>query len=477
MNRMTSAKSCSLVLCFLLCCLAALTGCGQSDGGEVVLRVANSEEYIDEGGWTEEEEILLEDGTRIMGRNSLIEDFEEWYKENYGETVRVEYSTYGTNEELYNQMSLGNTFDVVCPSEYMIMKLMEEGRLQAFSEKFSDHSDDRNYYIHGISPYIKSVFQELRWDGQELSRYGAGYMWGIMGIVYNPDQVPREAVAHWSMLLDDAYYKKITMKDSVRDSYFVGLGILHEKELLQPAFLQSGNYLQTISEWLNDTGQETVDKVEEILTDMRENAYSLETDSGKADLVTGKVVANMQWSGDAVYSLDQAEEDGVELAYAVPEECSNLWFDGWCMMKDGLEEDKRKQQAAEGWINFLSRPDNVIRNMYYIGYTSVISGGDSDLIYQYADYCYGAEEDSEDTAEYSMEYFFGKDHDHILVTEREQLERQLYAQYPTEEVLRRSAVMNCFSEEANKRIAQMWINIRCFDWERSVAGVHTADNR
>ena len=129
------------------------------------------------------------------------------------------------------------------------------------------------------------------------------------------------------MLLDDTYYKKITMKDGVRDSYFVGLGILHEKELLQPSLLQSSDYQETISEWLNDTDQKTVDQVEKILTDMRENAYSLENDSGKADLVTGKVVANMQWSGDAVYSLDQAEEDGVELAYAVPEECSNLWFE------------------------------------------------------------------------------------------------------------------------------------------------------
>ncbi len=204
--------------------------------------------------------------------------------------------------------------------------------------------------------------------------------------------------------------------------------------------------------------------MEEILSDMRENAYSLETDSGKADLVTGRVVANMQWSGDAVYSLDQAEEDDVRLAYSVPEECSNLWFDGWCMMRDGLEQDGRKQQAAQAWINFLSRPDNVIRNMYYVGYTSVIAGGDSDLVYQYAEYCYGAEEDSKDTAEYPMSYFFGNDGDHILVTDREQLERQLYAQYPPEEVLRRSAVMNCFSEEANRRISQMWINIRCFNW-------------
>ncbi len=444
--------------------LFLLAGCGQSEESAVILRVANSEEYIDEGGWDEEERIELEDGTSIIGTNSMIDDFEQWYKETYGVEVRVEYSAYGTNEELYNQMSLGNTFDVVCPSEYMIMKLMGEGRLQPFSDDFFDRSDKRNYYIRGLSPYIDDIFHQLKQGDQELSRYGAGYMWGVMGIVYNPQKVSREAVKHWDMLLDPAYHKQITMKDSVRDSYFVGLGILHEKELLDPALVQSSGYSDTISRWLNDTGQETVDKVEEILSDMRENAYSLETDSGKADLVTGRVVANMQWSGDAVYSLDQAEEDGVRLAYSVPEECSNLWFDGWCMMRDGLEQDGRKQQAAQAWINFLSRPDNVIRNMYYVGYTSVIAGGDSDLVYQYAEYCYGAEEDSEDTAEYPMSYFFGDEGDHILVTDREQLERQLYAQYPPEEVLRRSAVMNCFSEEANRRISQMWINIRCFNW-------------
>ena len=444
--------------------LFLLAGCGQSEESAVILRVANSEEYIDEGGGDEEERIELEDGTSIIGTNSMIDDFEQWYKETYGVEVRVEYSAYGTNEELYNQMSLGNTFDVVCPSEYMIMKLMGEGRLQPFSDDFFDRSDKRNYYIRGLSPYIDDIFHQLKQGDQELSRYGAGYMWGVMGIVYNPQKVSREAVKHWDMLLDPAYHKQITMKDSVRDSYFVGLGILHEKELLDPALVQSSGYSDTISRWLNDTGQETVDKVEEILSDMRENAYSLETDSGKADLVTGRVVANMQWSGDAVYSLDQAEEDGVRLAYSVPEECSNLWFDGWCMMRDGLEQDGRKQQAAQAWINFLSRPDNVIRNMYYVGYTSVIAGGDSDLVYQYAEYCYGAEEDGEDTAEYPMSYFFGDEGDHILVTDREQLERQLYAQYPPEEVLRRSAVMNCFSEEANRRISQMWINIRCFNW-------------
>ena len=60
---------------------------------------------------------------------------------------------------------------------------------------------------------------------------------------------------------------------------------------------------------MNNTSPETVDEIEELLTQVKDNAYSFETDSGKADLVTGKVVANLQWSGDGVYSMQQAEED------------------------------------------------------------------------------------------------------------------------------------------------------------------------
>ena len=104
-------------------------------GEKVTLRIANWEEYIDEGGWDEEEAIELEDreNTVIFGENSMIEDFEAWYLENYGVEVEVEYSTFGTNEDLYNQMTLGNNFDLVCPSEYMFMKLIAEGRLWSYA--------------------------------------------------------------------------------------------------------------------------------------------------------------------------------------------------------------------------------------------------------------------------------------------------------------------------------------------------------
>lgn len=444
-----------------------LGGCGKQSGHVTVLRVANAEEYIDEGGWEEEETICLEDGTQIRGIRPMVEDFEAWYEETYGEKVKVEYSTYGTNEDLYNQMLLGNVFDLVCPSEYMIMTLMQEGKLQAFSEDFRDVTDSRNYYWNGVSPYIHSRMDHLWADDKKLSEYGACFMWGTMGLVYRPDGVRAEDMKHWDVLLDPAYAKRITMKDSVRDSYFVALGILNQERILSPAFLGAADYSEQLSAVLNDTTQETVDKVEHLLSDMRKNAYSLEVESGKADMVTGKVLINMQWSGDAVYSLDQAEEDGIELAYTVPEECSNLWFDAWCMMKEGVGKDPEKQRAAEAFINYLSRPDNVIRNMYYIGYTSAIAGGGSDLVYQYAKYCYGEEEAGE-KAEYSLDYFFqgdaAKEHSYTILTSPSQLKRQLYAQYPPEEVLNRSAVMHTFDAETNRRVSRMWTNIRCFDF-------------
>ena len=174
----------------------------------------------------------------------------------------------------------------------------------------------------------------------------------------------------------------------------------------------------------------------------------------------------MQWSGDGTYTMDQAEEDGIMLSYAVPEEGTNLWFDGWCMLKDGVDGDSEKQRAAEAFINFVSRPDNAIRNMYYIGYTSVIAGGDSDLLYEYADWCFGAEDDEEETVEYPLGYFFskdGNDEDYTLEVPYSERERQVYSSYPTENVLDRSAIMAYFDSEENKRINKMWTNVRCFD--------------
>lgn len=468
---------CTLVLAGPASVNAADSGSGE-DAKEVTLRICNWEEYIDLGDWDEDEAIGLGSG-EIIGEDSMVEDFAEWYYETYGIRAKIEYSTFGTNEDLYNMLTLGDTYDLVCPSEYMIMKLMTEDRLVPLSEEFFDTSDQNNYYSIGVSPYIKSIFQKNKIDGKPWGDYAAGYMWGITGIVYNPELVSEEDASSWKILNDPAYQRKVTIKDNVRDSYFAAVGAIKSELLTSEEFLGAKDYKKRLEEEMNDTSEETIARAQEYLQDVKDNAYSFETDSGKADMVTGKVAANYQWSGDGVYTMDQADEDGIPLAFAVPKEATNIYFDGWVMLKSGIQGDPVKQHAAEAFINFVSRSDNVIRNMYYVGYTSVISGGDDMRIFEYADYCYGAGKDEKDTSEYDLGYFFGEDggKEYVITAPSDQVQRQLFARYPTGEAMERSALMACFDEEQNRAINQMWINVRCYNihdvpaWAWGIAGM------
>lgn len=456
-----------LPVCVLMVLALAVMGCGRRDDNVIVLRVNSWEEYIDEGDWDENEAITLSDGRVICPERSIIDEFEDWFYETYGMRVRVEYSAFGTNEELYNQMTMGDTYDLVCPSEYMIMKLMAEGVLEPFSNDFFDESIEENYYIRNVSPYIKGVFDELSIQERSLGKYAAGYIWGTLGIVYNPDEVSAEEASHWNLLLSDKVRKRITIKDSVRDAYFAGNCILNEELINSESFLNAPDYLEKLSELLNATDADTVNAVESILSSIKDNVYSFETDSGKADMVSGKVVANQQWSGDAVFTLDQAEKDGIELCYSAPKEGTNLWFDGWCMIRAGIAEDRNKKIAAEAFVNFVSKPENAVRNMHYIGHTSVIAGGEDDTVLQYINWCYGAKDgEDEPLAEYDLGYFFGEEGsaEYIITTPESQTRRQLFAQYPTKEVMEHCVVMEYFDPEENTRINRMWTNARCFDF-------------
>ena len=436
-----------------------------SSPDKTVLRVCNWEEYIDLGDWDEEEVIDLESGD-IFGENSMVSDFEEWYKETYGKEVVVEYSTFGTNEDLYNMLTLGDEYDLVCPSEYMFMKLMAEDMLVPLSEDFFDESDENNYYSRGVSPYIRNIFETHEINGENWSKYAAGYMWGITGIVYNPEVLTQEEASTWKILDDPAYSRQVTIKDNVRDSYFAAVGALKADLLTSEEFRTSPDYARRLEEEMNDVSPETIALVQDYLQDVKNNVYSFETDSGKADMITGKVVANYQWSGDAVYTMDQADEDDYELCFAVPEESTNIYFDGWVMLKNGIRDDAEKQHAAEAFINFCSRPDNVVRNMYYIGYTSVIGGGEDPRVFEYLDWSYGAEEDEEEVTDYPLGYFFSgdpDDEDYVITAPTDQLNRQLGTQYPSEETISRSSIMIYFDGEKNDVINQMWINVRCYN--------------
>ena len=489
--------------CIFCVPVIAAAGCTSEDE-TVVLRVSNWEEYIDLGDWGEDEAIDIANPYTgedyIMGVNSVVDDFTQWFNsQDYGFKVRVEYSTFGTNEDLYNQLNLGDVYDLVCPSDYMIMKLQSQDAIQPFSDEFMDRSNPENYYINGVSEYIDgtedSIFGQYGWSG-----IAACYMWGTTGLVYNPEKIDEDGkdVQSWDMLVNPDYYKSVTIKDNVRDAYFAALSILREDQLNAinaDENMSAAEKSKARSDLLNSTTPETIAEAEDLLKEIKQNVYSFETDSGKADMVTGKVIGNLQWSGDAVYIMDQADEEDTELWYSVPDSNTNLWFDGWVMLKDGIAGNKQRQTAAEAFVNFLSRPDIAVRNMYYIGYTSSSA---SEQVFEYFDWCYGVVTDpeSEDYYEfdnvyvYDVSYFFGEDSYIYLDMDLLNVEgavqtnkyaddeyvagypvfeggtvnkgRQAFGQYPTSDVINRSVVMLDFGDDL-AAINQMWINVRCLD--------------
>lgn len=395
-----------LAVTFILYCFQGVS-LGKEKDVEI-LRVYNWEEYISE---SKEDESI-----------DIITQFEKYCKETLNRNVKVEYSTFGTNENMYNELNLSKkktasgvnySYDLVCPSEYMLLKMMREGMLEKL-----DMAKVPNY-AENASPYIQELFKTLKNEGSDesLYDYAACYMWGTMGYVYNPEIVSDEDASHWNLLWNDKYKGKGTIKDSVRDSYILAVGYCLEDELngVLKDYEKDGDsaqYNKRLTEIFNRTDDKTVDTVGKALTELKDKIYGYEVDSGKKEMAQGKIAINFAWSGDAVYTLDEAEtpdagDNALYLKYAVPKEGSNIFFDGWAMPKGANVE------LAQEFINFIESPDNAVLNMDYIGYTPSIGG---ETMFENAIDWYGAtayapttkvtKEDVENMDEEEAEYYY-----------------------------------------------------------------------
>lgn len=438
-------KAVALILCFLMCLATAHT----SFAKEEVLRVYNWQDYINEG--------TDDDGVKIS--DSVIELWEKDYRKRTGKKVRVQYDTFETNETMLNTLRTGKTsYDLVCPSDYIIQKMIaateNDGERNIQLEKF-DISKMPDY-TKNASPYIRKLFEKNGWTD-----YAVGYMWGTVGLLYNPEEIVPEDISTWDFFWNTDYKNRMTCKDVSRDAYVVGSLYVHKDKLAEKAAqyekgeISSEELTKAVHTVANDVSEGNIKEVGKALTKMKENIYGFEVDSGKTDIVSGKIDANLAWSGDAVYAMDLAEEeDGKELAFTIPKEGSTIWFDGWLMLKGANTE------LAQDFVNFLCRPEIAAMNMDYIGYTSVIAG---DEIFDLARENY---EDEDGKYEYDLTYFFEGTlsddryaEDGKVVIKTNTLGRQLTTQYPSTDEVARCGIMEDFGD-SNQAVLEMWSQVK-----------------
>lgn len=386
-----------------LVAIPALTGCANSDNA-LTLRVLNCEDYIGEDEFEFTYTYLDKDGEEqevTVTYESVLDGFMKYESERLGKPVRVVYECYDTNETMLSSLQTGKTtYDLIAASDYTIQKMMSMDMLQPISR---DRVPNYNAYC---SEYLLNVMENIEapinGEMKSMADYSVGYMWGTLGILFNPAKVSRDTrisedeikfdMQSWDSLWDAKYKNEMSVKDSMRDTYSVGIMKQYEKEIVE-AMTNSGcfdmedgmytllpgkyeealgAYNAKLTEIFNRCDETSVKEVRDVLLSLKENVFGFEVDSGKDDMVKGLVGMNLAWSGDAVYAMDRGEnEAGNTIYYSIPKTGGNIWFDSWCIPKTSDAEHKA---AAEDFLNFISDPQVAAANMETIGYTSFIAG-------------------------------------------------------------------------------------------------------
>ena len=421
----------------------ALSGCAEVYDDYLV--IYNWEDYIYEG--TDEDGNEIDDGT--------IKQFEKYYQEKTGRTIKVDYETFSTNEIMYQQIKLGAIQpDLICPSDYMIQKMANAGLLEEFSysEETGKYEESLKNWDTYSSPYIRERFSKEKLNnGKSYLTYSVPYFWGTMGFTYDADDYDMYEMNTWEILWsnNEKFQKQITIKDSMRDSYVPAIFHVYHDEIAALNF-EAEDYNEQLSAIFNRHDDQTLALVKDALIQAkRTTVYGFEVDEGKEGIVRGDYNANFAWSGDSIFSMDEAEKAGKTLNYALPSEGSNVWFDGWCMPKGAQKE------LAEEFVNFICKPSVAVECMSEVGYTSPVVG---DEVWEYVTETYASKDENEETYPVDLGFFFGGD-DKVINIPMEEKGRQFDAQYPSLDVLKRCCMMKDFGADTDK-VDAMWQQVK-----------------
>ena len=355
----------------------------------------------------------------------VLNGFPAWYYEQTGEQVEVLYQTFDINESMLTEIEVGHEdYDVICPSEYIIERMLRNGLLQKINKDFGSTPD----YTQLVSPFAVDKFQQMAPDSSVcVADYTVGYMWGTTGILYNTALVEKEEILSLGGLTSEKFAGKVFMKDAFRDIYSVVVLYAYRDEIARGE-VQKDELVANVTD-------ERIARVEAFLTSMKNNIAGWEVDFGKEEMTKGKAWLNLSWSGDAQWAIDEAAEVGVELEYFVPQEGSNVWFDGWC-----IPVYAKNTKAASYFINYMCMPENAILNMEEIGYVSVVA---SPEILEWAN-----DEEVEEAS--NLSYFFGEGAEAVHAN---------HVFYPDQSVIERCALMHDCGEKTEAMLA-MWSRVK-----------------
>ena len=319
-----------LLAALMLCGCLALAGCGSSGDGDsstLILNVYNWGEYISDGS---------------EGSLNTIKAFETWYEETYGQKVKVNYSTFDSNESMYAKLSSGAvSYDVIIPSDYMIARMIEEDMLLPLN-----FDNIPNY------EYIDEEFRGLYYDPENL--YSVPYTYGVVGIIYNANVVDEADTGDWDLMWNEKYAGAIVQFDNPRDGF------------------ATAQYMLGID--VNSTDPAGWDLALEKLQEQKPLLKSYVMDQIFDMMESGEAAVGAYYAGDYFTMLDNAA-DNVDLCFYYPP-VTNYFVDAMCIPK-GCQN----QELAEIFINYMLSEEPAIANAEYIYYASPNA-----LVFNNADY-------------------------------------------------------------------------------------------
>ena len=326
-------KKMMTLLAAILLLVLCLTGCGGKE--TLTLNVYNWGEYISDGS---------------EGSFDTIREFETWYEETYGQKVTVNYSTYASNEDMYNKISSGAvSYDVIIPSDYMIAKMAEENLLHPLN-----FENIPNYQ------YIDDAFKGLYYDPQ--NQYSVPYTYGIVGVIYDANVVDEADIGGWELMWNEKYSGRIVQFNNPRDAF--------------------GTAQYKLGLDVNSSDKAMWDLAYGEMLAQRPLVYSYVMDEIFNMMESGEAAIGAYYAGD-YFTMVDAQAENVDLQFYYPEQ-TNFYVDAMC-----IPSCAQNKELAEIFINYMLSEEAAVANAEYTYYASPNS-----LVYNNATYLEDLGEDT-----------------------------------------------------------------------------------